>query len=187
MNKLAWLLIAVVPQLSWAQSDGKGFTTDPVTRLETNRGVTPARATGTREVTLQQLHDRLGLSDPQQGLWSVFESRVDSYTSAYYRQKPIDPSPDDAAPHQIGRMVDNLQNRLAALEEVEDAAKTLYANLTSEQQKTANQMLILVIPSFTNSGDGSTNTSPEARRKDGKLDGSKKSHRSATGSGLGSQ
>jgi len=184
---LACLLIGLTPLFGWTQPDGKGISADTIRPFEANRAVAPAGAAGTREVTLQQVRDRLGLSDPQQGLWSLFESRVDSYTSAYYRQKPIGPSPDDAAPHQIGRMVDNLQNRLAALEEVEDAAKNLYASLTSEQQNTANQLLILAIPTFTNSGDGSINTSSEARRKDGKPDGNKKSHRGTTGSGAGIQ
>jgi hypothetical protein len=61
---------------------------------------------------------------------------------------PSVPCPDDAATYQVGRVVVNLQNRLAALEEVETAAKSLYESLASEQQKVANELLILTIPTF---------------------------------------
>jgi hypothetical protein len=151
--------------------------------MEAVRTAAIANPAGAREVSLPQVHDRLGLTAQQQGVWDSFASRVDAYTSAYYRQKSVAPAPEDAAPHQIGRMVDNLQNRLAALEDVEGAAKTLYASLTPEQQKTANQMLILTIPTFTSSGNGSDPAAAESRRKDGKPDAGKRSHRGGTGGG----
>ena len=103
--------------------------------------------------------------------------KVDAYIGQYYRQKPIVPSVDDAAPHQIGRMVDDLQNRLAALEEVESAAKNLYASLTPVQQKTANELLILTIPTFLPASGESTSSTADVRRKDGKTDAARRSRR----------
>lgn len=148
----------------------------------------PARpnSPGTREVTLPQVRDLLLLTAQQQALWGVFENKVDAYSSTYYRQKPTLPSPEYSAPHQIGRMVDNLQNRLAALEDVESAAKTLYASLTPAQQKTANQMLLLTIPTFAPSGSGPNQPADEARRRGGKPEGSMRPHRPGAPGGSGS-
>jgi hypothetical protein len=129
------------------------------------------------EVTFPQVSDRLGLSDSQQGLWDLFKSSVDAYSGTYYRQKPVVPSPEDAATHQIGRMVDNLQNRLAALEDVESAAKNLYASLTPQQQKIANELLILTIPTFSSSSAEPVRSTEDGRRKEGKSDLGKRSRR----------
>lgn len=142
------------------------------------------RPSAARELTLTQVHERLGLNPAQQELWRWFENRVEAYVSTYYRQKSVLPSPDDPATHQVGRMVDNLQNRLAALEQVESATRNLYASLTSEQQKTANQLLIQTIPNF---GAAPGNGAAEARRregKDGKSESGRRFHRPGS-SGFG--
>jgi hypothetical protein len=113
----------------------------------------------------------------------MFNHKVDAYTSVYYRQKSTMSSPEHPAPHQIGRMVDNLQNRLAAFGEVEDAAKDLYASLTLQQQKTANEMLILAIPTFGSSSSDPTRSAAETRHKDGKPDAVKRPRRGGVGGG----
>jgi hypothetical protein len=159
MKKLAWLVVVVVPLVSWAQSKSP-------------------------ESSLAQLHDRLALTVQQQGFWSAYEGKVDAYVSAYYRQKPVVPAPEDTAPHQIGRLVDNLQNRLAALEELESAAKVLYASLIPVQQKIANQLLISTIPSFTSTDIGSNLPGEDAHRKENKPDSGKRSHRGGAGAGM---
>ena len=182
MKLAAWLMILLLPVVGWAQSSGNGVPAATVKPVEPSKAVRSVNPPAIREVNLSQVSDRLGLSPAQQGLWDSFKDRVDAYTSAYYRQKPVVPSPEDAATHQIGRMVDNLQNRLAALEDVETAAKSLYASLTPLQQKTANEMLILAIPSFTPSSDESSRPSPDARSKDKKPDAGKRSRR---GGGMG--
>jgi hypothetical protein len=158
MKKLAWLVVVVVPIMSWAQSKNS-------------------------EGSLALFHDRLALTVQQQGFWSVFENKVDAYTSGYYRQKPVVPAPEDAAPHQVGRLVDNLQNRLAALEEVELAARALYANLIPDQQKIANQMLISTIPTFTSADIGSTLPGEDAHRRDRSSESGKRSHQGGAGGG----
>jgi hypothetical protein len=158
MKKLAWLVVVVVPIVSWAQSRSP-------------------------EGSLAQFHDRLALTVQQQGFWSAYESKVEAYTSAYYRQKPVVPAPEDSAPHQVGRMVDNLQNRLAALEEVEIAAKDLYAILIPDQQKIANQLLISTIPTFTSADFGSTLPGEDTHRRDGRTESGKRSHQGGAGGG----
>jgi hypothetical protein len=142
----------------------------------------PANSAKGQELSMPQVYDRLGLTAAQQEPWRLFESRVDAYTNTYYRQKPVVPSSEDAVTHQIGRMVDNLQNRLAALEEVESAVKSLYASMTAEQQKTANDILLRVIPSFESAAP-SNQPAKESQRKGGKPDGGTRSHRGGGGAG----
>lgn len=185
MKKLAWTMLVLAPVACWAQSEA-GVVPAPGAAAPPGRAAPPRpNPAATREVTLPLLHDRLALTTAQQTLWQVFESKVEAYTETHYRQKPVLPSPEDAAPHQIGRMVDNLQNRLAALEEVEAAAKTLYASLAPGQQKTANQMLLLAIPTFAAVAGGPNQPAEEGRRKGGKPEGGMRSHRGAGPGGMG--
>ena len=132
---------------------------------------------------INQLHDRLALSPQQQTAWAAYENYVAAYNSVYYRQKPVVPAPDDVAPRQISRLVDNLQNRLAALEDVELAAKALYASLDTDQQKVANEMLIATVPTFTSLGAGSMEAPADAHKKD-KPDADKRSRRGGVGGGM---
>jgi hypothetical protein len=177
MKKLIWMMLVLGPIVCRAQSDGKGAPLDGAKAVESIKAPSSPYPVGIYDSTLAQFRDRLALTPPQQPLWSDYENKVDAYTRAYYRQKPVVPTSEDTAPHQIGRQVNNLQNRLAALEDVESAAKMLYASLLPEQQNIANQMLILSIPTFTSSGIGSTLPPADALRKDNKPDAGKRSHR----------
>ena len=183
MKQIAWSILLLAPLVASAQPDGKGTSAAELRPPESTRAAAVPQPPGLREVSLAQLFDRLALSPQQRDLWTAFNNKVDAYASVYYRQKPTTPSPGDPAPHQIGRMVDNLQNRLAALEEVEDAAKNLYAGLTLQQQKTANEMLILAIPTFTAASSETGRESAEPRRRDGKPDETKRSRRGGVGGG----
>lgn len=179
------LVLVLAPLAAAAQpAPPGGVPIDGARSADNGQWTAPARPAGIRELTLPQIHERLSLNPAQQELWHWFENRVDAYISTYYRQKSVLPSPEDPATHQVGRMVDNLQNRLAALEQVESATKTLYASLTPEQQKTANQLLILTIPNFA-----PLQLSPaaaEVRRKSGKGDGGRRPHRPGA-AGIGPQ
>lgn len=178
------LLLVLVPLAATAQpTPPGGAAMDSARPADNGQWMPPARPAGNRELTLLQAQERLGLNAAQQELWRWFENRVDAYVNTYYRQKSVLPAPEDPVTHQVGRMVDNLQNRLAALEQVESATKHLYASLTPEQQKTANQVLILTIPNFA-----PLQLSPaaaEARRKAGKDDAGRRPHRPGAG-GFGS-
>jgi len=69
------------------------------------------------------------------------------------------------------------------LEDVESAAKILYASLNADQQKVANEMLIATIPTFNTLGSGSTEASADAHKKD-KPDAGKRSRRGGAGGGM---
>jgi hypothetical protein len=184
MKNVVCLVLVLGPLMCWAQSDGKGVPLEGVKTLESTQAPLVAKLVGTDDLTLNQLRDRLALTAQQQAFWTAYASKVEAYTDAHYRQKPVLPAPGDAAPHQVGRLVDNLQNWLAALEDVESAAKILYASLVPEQQKIANQMLILTIPTFTPSNSDSSGSATDAHRKDNKPETGRRSHRGGAGGGL---
>lgn len=175
MARTACLTFLIAPICGWTQPDGKNAAASEAASLGPTKPVMMLGPSVMHEVTFPQVSDRLGLSASQQSLWDVFKNSVNAYSGTYYRQRPILPSPEDAATHQIGRMVDNLQNRLAALEDVETAAKNLYASLTPQQQKTANELLVLTIPTFSSSNGESVHSTEVGRP--GKTDSGKRSRR----------
>lgn len=95
---------------------------------------------------LSALHSQLGLQATQEAAWQKYDAAVNAYIALHYQERPVLASENDAAPVQIRRLVDLHSNRLAALEEIETAAKMLYTSLTPAQQKVANQNLLASIP-----------------------------------------
>ena len=68
-----------------------------------------------------QVQDRLQLTVAQLDYWVKYEGKLDAYSKLFYEEKPIGAYASDVAPHQFARLTDNLQNRLAALEDIEAA------------------------------------------------------------------
>ena len=165
-SRAACLVALLMPILLCAQPVGRA--------APASEGISASQS-ALREVSLADVSDRLGLSPEQHILWDAYQARVDAYTNAYYRQKPTLPSAEEAATHQIGQLVDKLQNRLAALEDVEGAAKDLYASLTPPQQKIANEWLVLSIPTFLPSSSATAGS--DAGVLGGKPTGGKGPHR----------
>jgi hypothetical protein len=121
---------------------------------------------------LSQVHDRLKLSDSQQELWSAYVTKIDDYNKVYYQEKPPTPSSGDAAPRQIGRLFDNMQNRLAAMDEIERTAKALYAVLDVGQKKTADQILLSTIPVFASTANFACPVPSQGKPRNERPDGS---------------
>jgi len=153
------VMAVTLPALTWAQATGSA----PLPPISPSAGLL---ASGQVKLTLPELQDRLVLTVQQQLLWTGFESRVDAYVGLYYRERPVQPSLDLAATQQLAQWLGQQQNRLAALEDVEVAAKALYASLDPEQQQVANQFLLGTIPGFSPVISGSS-TAQEQRRKPG--------------------
>jgi hypothetical protein len=95
------------------------------------------------------LGDRLQLTPTQQAYWADYIAKIDGYTKVFYQEKPASAFKAEAAPRQIGRMIDKLQNQLAALDEVETSAKALYSILTTAQRQTADEWLLSTVPVFS--------------------------------------
>jgi hypothetical protein len=88
----------------------------------------------------------LRLSPAQGAAWQVYEDRVIELLEDMAR---VAESPaGEGALKQIDRKVDLARNRLAALEDLSDAAKKLYASLSGEQKATAERMLPGTVPAL---------------------------------------
>jgi hypothetical protein len=165
LERLALLAIISLPIAAWAQADKVEAPVAPAASA-----VAPNRHP-VFGGSLDQFRDRLALKTEQLGLWQAYETSVNAYMAQHYHEVPVLANEQDAAPRQIGRLVDQLQNRLAALEDVETATKKLYAGLSAEQQTTSNQLLLQTIPSFALMTSPESSTKDRPLRKDDKKDG----------------
>ena len=92
------------------------------------------------EVTAHELHEDLKLTPVQEPLWDSYLEKVRALGNDVARERVQLPSGRTVS-QQIDRVVDMARNRLAALEDIAQAAKDLYAKLTAEQQPAANPRL----------------------------------------------
>jgi hypothetical protein len=94
----------------------------------------------TLEVTAHELHEDLKLTAEQEPLWQAYVDKVRALGNDLARERGRRPAQADVQ-QQIDRIVDAARNRLTALEDIAQAAKTLYAKLTPEQQPAADPRL----------------------------------------------
>lgn len=92
------------------------------------------------ETTAHELHEDLKLTPLQEPLWEAYLEKVRLLGNDIARERVQQPSGRTVA-QQIDRIVDTARNRLAALEDIAQAAKDLYAKLSPEQQPVANPRL----------------------------------------------
>lgn len=137
------------------------------------------------ELSLSQVSENLKLRETQRPYWLAYVSRIDDYVKLYYQERPASAYASEPATRQIGRVLDQLQNRLAALEEVEGVAKALYAVLDPDQRKLADQVLISTIPVVGSNADASCPAPPEGKGKSDKNEGSQHKRRGGGMGGLG--
>lgn len=183
MSKFVLLMVFIAPIAGWAQSSSSPVAAGSTPAKEVSSASGSPTPSGKYDSPLEQMRDRLALTPEQQTLWHAYGGKVDAYTGLHYREKPVTPSQDVAAPRQIGRLVDNLQNRLAALEDIEDAANILYASLSLEQQNIANETLLSTIPTFVSSNSGYSPPKEDGSSKGGRSDGGPRTRRGGTGGG----
>lgn len=94
---------------------------------------------------MEKLYGALALQPGQHAAWALYVARVDAYLQLSYREKPVQAT--DTAPRQLARLVDRLQNQLAALEDMERAGRELYLVLSPDQRLQADQLLLASLPS----------------------------------------
>lgn len=92
------------------------------------------------ETAAHELHEDLKLTPLQEPLWEAYLEKVRLLGNDIARERVQQPSGRTVA-QQIDRIVDTARNRLAALEDIAQAAKDLYAKLSPEQQPVANPRL----------------------------------------------
>jgi S-adenosylmethionine:diacylglycerol 3-amino-3-carboxypropyl transferase len=96
---------------------------------------------------LQEVRQRLKLQTEQQAAWAAFARRVQALMEDQMRGMPQPDDREDAV-HQINRRVDVVRNRLAAMEDIADAAGQLYSALSPDQRKIADELLPTTVPSL---------------------------------------
>lgn len=136
--------------------------------------------TGNAKLSAAQMFERLAPSPAQQPLWQAFELRLAHYEAQRLREVPVLASQNSAA-QQLTQRIIQQQNRLAALEELELAAKPLLQSLNTAQAALADQYLLGTIGGFSDSCNCRA-TMPEERRKPQSGSGSQRGR--GMGSGL---
>lgn len=117
------------------------------------QGATAERPEATRMSAGDQMRMQLAsaglalkLTPDQNALWQAYEDRVLDLLSDLSRNANA-PAGENAL-QQIERKVDTVRNRLAAMEDLSDAAKKLYAALSDAQKEMADRMLPGTVPAL---------------------------------------
>jgi hypothetical protein len=91
---------------------------------------------------LERLKSKLRITAEQESQWSAFSNTVmqqmEQLKTAHRGMKEMPAK----APERIDRQVEMMKQRVASFETVAQAAKTLYAALTPDQQQIADQRLL---------------------------------------------
>jgi periplasmic protein CpxP/Spy len=96
------------------------------------------------EVTLHEFHEDLKLTDAQEPAWENYVTKLRALASDVARESRSRPAQLGLV-QRIDQIVDSARNRLTALEDIAQSAKSLFAGLTPEQQKMADPRLANLI------------------------------------------
>jgi len=121
------------------------------------------------DAQLEDVRQQLHLQKEQEPAWSAYAERVDALMADQFgrRTPPPAAAENENALRQIDRKVDVVRNRLAAMEDVADAAKALYAKLTPEQQAIADRVLPPTVPALYSSIPSGRFGGAQERRRGG--------------------
>ncbi|MCJ0763522.1 Spy/CpxP family protein refolding chaperone [Variovorax terrae] len=107
-------------------------------------------APGSRaQQTVDKLYDlrmRLLITPEQAPAWESFYARTLAWANEAANGRRTSAVAEQSALQAVQLRLSETQNRYALMEDLADAAKKLYAQLTPEQQRTADQYLPPVIP-----------------------------------------
>lgn len=98
------------------------------------------------QARLLKAESALQLSSDQLPLWNAYQERVGALMAD--QLKPLPQYAQHTALQQIGQKVSTASNRLAALENIQDAASALYVALDDVQQQTADRLLPSTVPTL---------------------------------------
>ena len=110
-----------------------------------------AEPTPALEVTLHELAEDLKLGPEQQPLFDAYADTLRGLANDVVRERQRQSGAKSASAsllERIDRNVDSLRNRLTAVEDIAQAAKTLYARLNPDQQRAADPRLatLMLLP-----------------------------------------
>jgi hypothetical protein len=103
---------------------------------------------------VNQLEEDLNLTQSQLPQWNAYRSRVQDMIDDLKRGARISAS-ETTAPKRLDGLADTARNRLAAIEDIVDAGKALYAVLTPAQKEVADRRLALPLATLTGADAGS--------------------------------
>lgn len=113
---------------------------------------------------LQKTAEALKLTPKQAVLWDTYQDKVGALMTDQMKLQPYR-AVQGPAPKQIAGKIDTVRNRLAAMEDIQDAANKLYAALDDEQKKIADQMLPATVPALYSGLGGGAASGGEQRGK----------------------
>ena len=147
-----WLVmiaaLALLTPAMAAQAQERGRRASPPGPEEADRGaIQRGSLAGEFTAHLQEVKQRLKLQTEQQVAWDAFARRVQALMEDQMRGMPRPDEREDAV-HQINRRVDVVRNRLAAMEDIADAAGQLYSALSPDQRKIADELLPTTVPTL---------------------------------------
>jgi hypothetical protein len=132
------------------QRGGRGSGQSDNTKPRDNHGdMTPDSYQQTQH-NLMLLQVDLQLTPEQQAPWQAFTQKVLAYASDLSRERagigiPVSDATTMSGIQFIDQTTAGARGRVVELEDIRDAAKTLYASLTPDQQKIADRRIPTVI------------------------------------------
>lgn len=150
MRRRAWLGLVLLAAAAEARAQFGGRDSGGRGRREKgDAGKGGLREAPTLEVTLHELEEDLKLTDAQRAAWQSYADKVRALVADAARERRRARSTDQLdLMKRLDHLLDVERNRLAALEDIVDAAKALYKLLTPEQRIAADPRLanILSLP-----------------------------------------
>ena len=146
----ALLIAAAAPLAQQRGSQGSGPPSpEAADRAALERGsIERGSMAGEFNIHLQDVKKRLKLKTSQQAAWNTYARRVQALMEDLMRGVGRPPPENEDAVHQINRRVDLVRNRLAAMEDIADAAGQLYSMLSADQRKLADDLLPTTVPTL---------------------------------------
>ncbi len=140
------LLAAVAASTTFAQSADADRDDGTIAAAEADSRSSPeakrADPVACAQQRLARLKSKLAITAEQEPQWSAFTNAVlqqmEEFKAAHQGRRTL----AQTAPERTDRQVAWMKERAAAFEAVGEAAKTLYAALTPEQQRIADEKLL---------------------------------------------
>jgi hypothetical protein len=99
------------------------------------------------EQQLDNLRFQLKLHPEQESAWLSYQEKVGALVADQLRPEPTAVAEAGNAVRQVDRKADVVRNRLAAIEDIGDAARHLYDLLDEQQRAVADRLLAATVPS----------------------------------------